>query len=109
MNRAFDSKLPRVFFFFFLVIFFDSDITRKWNQQSMCISSAPTISIFSQWMFLVFLFQCCSHTMGPIFVQDKENINRAWIWNMSKASKLTENFSHGEGLHYVKRLPIKPD
>lgn len=46
--------------------------------------------------------------MGPIFVQDKENINRAWIWNMSKASKLTEIFSHGEGLHYVNRLPIKP-
>lgn len=96
MNRAFDSKLLRVLGFF-LEIFFDSDIIRKWNQQSMCISSAPTISIFSQWMFLVFLFQCCSHTMGPILVQDKENINRAWIWNMSKASKLTESTATGKG------------
>lgn len=41
--------------------------------------------------------------MGPIFVQDKENINRAWIWNMSKASKLTVLFSHGEGLCYVNQ------
>lgn len=105
MNRDFDSKLPKVFF---QEIFFDSDIIRKWNQQSMCISSAPTISIFPQWMFLVFLFQCCSHTMGPIFVQDKENINRAWIWNMSNASKLTELFSRGEGLCYVNHLPVKP-
>lgn len=62
--------------------------------------------MFSQWMFLVFLFQCCSHTMGPISVQDKENINRAWIWNMSKASEPEEIFRHREGLCYANHLPI---
>lgn len=44
MNRVFDSKLLKFFFFpfslslfFFLKIFFDSDIIRKWNRQSMYI------------------------------------------------------------------------
>lgn len=53
-------------------VFFFRDILWLWHHQKM--ESAKYVHFLSSHNihFLVFLFQCCSHTMGPIFVQDKK-------------------------------------
>jgi len=104
MNRAFDSKMPRFFIFF---LRYSLTLTSSANGiGKVCtFPQLPQYPCSLSGCFLFFFSSVAPTQWGQFLFRTKENINRAWIWNMSKASEPEEIFRRGEGLCYAHHLP----